>query len=73
MVRHLIQSRGMIQVSELLNEISNSVSFIHLQLYMLSQFTDPRAERSFYMAHDKWYPTWKRPTLDVDFIKIFAI
>ncbi|KAG5679686.1 hypothetical protein PVAND_009239 [Polypedilum vanderplanki] len=35
--------------------------------------TDPRAERSFYMAHDKWYPTWKKPSLEVDYIKIYSV
>ncbi|XP_070491505.1 beta-1,3-glucan-binding protein-like isoform X2 [Chironomus tepperi] len=35
--------------------------------------TDPRAQLSFYLAHDKWYQTWKRPSLDVDYIKIYAV
>lgn len=34
---------------------------------------DPRAERSFYLARDKWYPTWKKPSLEVDYIKIYAV
>ncbi|CRK97738.1 CLUMA_CG011118, isoform A [Clunio marinus] len=35
--------------------------------------TDPRAEYSFYLARDKWYPTWIKPTLEVDYIKIFSV
>lgn len=34
---------------------------------------DPRAERSFYLARDEWYPTWKKPTFEVDYIKIYSV
>ena len=42
-------------------------------LLLISFHADPKAERNFYMARDKWYPTWKRPSLDVDYVKIYAV
>lgn len=42
-------------------------------IFLIPHDADPRAMLSFYIAHDKWYETWTKPTLDVDYIKIYAV
>ncbi|XP_065362113.1 uncharacterized protein LOC135955682 [Calliphora vicina] len=35
--------------------------------------TDPRASWNFYKTRSTWYPTWSQPSLEVDYVRVYAV
>jgi len=32
----------------------------------------PQAKLQFYQSQDQWLPTWKQPSLKIDYVRVFA-